>query len=198
MKIMRTSKISRETKETKIDIALNIDGTGNYGIESPIGFLTHMLESFTKHGLFDLTLKAEGDLEVDQHHTVEDIGIALGEAFEQALGKKLGINRSGFFIFPMDDALVTVALDLGGRPYFTFKGDFKRRYCGTLDLDLIEDFFRGFSSTLKANLYIEINQGTNDHHKVEAIFKAFAKVLMQACSVNPRIANIVPSTKGVI
>lgn len=195
---MRTSKIARNTKETQIAVSINLDGTGIYDVKTPIGFLTHMLESFVKHGLFDLELNSKGDLEVDQHHLVEDVGIALGEAFDQALGEKRGINRNGFCIFPMDDTLVTVALDLGGRPYLTFKGDFKRRYCGELDLDLLEDFFRGFSSALKVNLFIEINQGTNDHHKVEAIFKAFAKSMMQACCINSRIQDAIPSTKGVI
>ena len=195
---MRTAQIIRNTKETQITIALDVDGTGNYDIKSPIGFLSHMLESFAKHGLFDLTVSSEGDIEVDQHHLVEDIGIVLGEAFKQALGKKEGINRNGFCIFPMDDTLVSVALDLGGRPYLSFLGEFQRRYCGTLDLDLLDEFFRGFSSALQTNLFIEINRGTNDHHKVEAIFKGFAKSMMQACSINSRIENIIPSTKGVI
>ncbi|UYP46802.1 Imidazoleglycerol-phosphate dehydratase [Candidatus Lokiarchaeum ossiferum] len=195
---MRTTKLTRNTNETQIDISINLDGTGIYDVKTPIGFLTHMLESFAKHGLFDLELNSMGDLEVDQHHLVEDVGIALGEAFDQVLGDKKGINRNGFCIYPMDDSLVTVALDLGGRPYFSFLGEFRRRYCGELDLDLLEDFFRGFSSALKINLFIEINQGTNDHHKVEAIFKALAKSLMQACSINSRIKNIIPSTKGVI
>ncbi|WP_371802303.1 imidazoleglycerol-phosphate dehydratase HisB [Candidatus Lokiarchaeum ossiferum] len=195
---MRTTKLTRNTNETQIDISINLDGTGIYDVKTPIGFLTHMLESFAKHGLFDLELNSMGDMEVDQHHLVEDVGIALGEAFDQVLGDKKGINRNGFCIYPMDDSLVTVALDLGGRPYFSFLGEFRRRYCGELDLDLLEDFFRGFSSALKINLFIEINQGTNDHHKVEAIFKALAKSLMQACSINSRIKNIIPSTKGVI
>ena len=194
----RTQTIKRKTAETDITIELNLDGTGISNIETPIGFFSHMLTSFAKHGLFDLTIKVTGDIDVDQHHTIEDTGIALGEAFRKALGNKSGINRAGFFIYPMDDALATSVVDLGGRTYCTFSGDFKRRFCGELDLDLLEDFFQGFASAAKANVIVEINRGRDDHHKVEALFKSFAKAMLQACSVNPRIRNTIPSTKGVL
>ncbi len=195
---MRISKITRKTKETEISIMLNVDGKGKYVIETPIGFFTHMLESFAKHGLFDIKLDVKGDLEVDQHHTIEDTGIVLGQAFKEALGDKKGINRAGYFIFPMDEALAVAALDISGRPYLKFNAKFKRRFCGELDTDLLEDFFYGFSVGSGANLALQVQYGRSDHHKIEALFKAFAKSMKTACSKDKRAINELPSTKELI
>ncbi len=193
----RIAKVKRKTKETEVFVALNIDGKGKYEIKIPIGFFKHMLESFAKHGLFNLKMNASGDLRVDQHHTVEDCGIALGQAFGKALGKRKGINRAGYFVFPMDDALAIVAVDIGGRPYLNFDVKFRRRFCGDLDTDLIGEFFYGFSVALGANIAIKMPYGKNDHHKIESIFKAFGKAMRMACSVNKKCKEI-PSTKGVL
>ncbi|UCE08857.1 MAG: imidazoleglycerol-phosphate dehydratase HisB [bacterium] len=195
---MRTTEIKRQTHETNISILLNIDGKGQHNIQIPIGFLTHILESFAKHGLFDITMTADGDLHVDQHHLVEDIGIVLGQAFKQALGDKKGINRAGYFVYPMDEALAVVAVDIGGRPYLQFEAEFKRRFCGELDTDLLEDFFQGFAMSLGANVVVRMPYGRIDHHKIEAIFKAFAKAMKMACSIDPRAIESIPSTKGMI
>ncbi|MFH1306559.1 MAG: imidazoleglycerol-phosphate dehydratase HisB [Candidatus Micrarchaeota archaeon] len=195
---MRNAKISRKTKETNISVRLNIDGKGKYKIKTPIGFLTHMFESFSKHGLFDITMNATGDVKVDQHHTVEDCGIALGQAFRKALGEKKGINRAGYFVYPMDDALAVVAIDLSDRPYLQFDTKFKRRFCGELDTDLLEDFFYAFAVNSASNIVVRTPYGKNDHHKIEAIFKAFAKAMKMACSTDPRAKGSMPSTKGVI
>ena len=195
---MRTAKIERNTKETQISIDINIDGTGNYEIQTPIGFFNHMLEAFAKHGLFDISIKAEGDLEVDQHHFVEDCGIVLGQAFKKALGNKKGINRAGYFVYPMDEALAVVAVDIGGRPYLQYDAEFKRRYCGELDTDLIEDFFQGIAINLGGNIVVRMPYGRSDHHKIEAVFKAFAKSMKMACSTDPRAIENIPSTKGMI
>jgi len=195
---MRVSEIQRTTKETNISIHLNLDGKGEYNIKIPIGFFMHMLESFAKHGLFDITITAEGDLHVDQHHLVEDCGIVLGQAFKKALGDKKGINRAGYFVYPMDEALAVVAIDIGGRPYLQFDAEFKRRFCGELDTDLLEDFFQGFAVNLGANVVVRMPYGRSDHHKIEAIFKAFAKAMKMACSTDPRAMENIPSTKGMI
>ena len=195
---MRTAKISRKTKETEIEANVNIGGKGKYKIETPIGFFTHMLESFAKHGLFDIKLNVKGDLEVDQHHITEDTGIVLGQAFNKALGNKKGINRAGYFIFPMDDALAIIALDISGRPYLKFEGKLQRRFCGGFDTDLLEDFFYGFSVGLQANIASQIKYGRSNHHKIEALFKAFAKAMKMACSKDKRALNEMPSTKGLI
>ena len=195
---MRIAKISRKTKETEIEIELNIDGKGKYKNQTPIGFFTHMLTSFAKHGLFDINLNVKGDLEVDQHHTIEDTGIVLGQAFKEALGEKKGINRAGYFIFPMDEALAVAALDISGRPYLKFNAKFRRRFCGELDTDLLEDFFYGFSVGLGANLALQVRYGRSDHHKIEALFKAFAKATKTACSKDRRAINELPSTKELI
>lgn len=195
---MGISKISRKTKETEIEVKLNIDGKGKYNIKTPIGFFTHMIKSFAKHGLFDVQLNVKGDLKVDQHHTIEDTGIALGQAFSKALGDRKGINRAGYFIFPMDDALAIVALDISGRPYLKFEGKLQRRFCGDFDTDLLEDFFYGFSVGLQANLAVKIEYGRSDHHKIEALFKAFAKAMKMACSKDKRALKETPSTKGLI
>src|SRR3989338_11705593 len=171
----RISKIVRKTNETEIAIDLEIDGVGKKLIDSPIGFLNHMLDLFAKQGLFDLNIKAKGDMFVDEHHTVEDIGIAMGKAFSQALGDIKGINRYGFFILPMDEALATVAIDFAGRYAFTFDCNFNREKIGDLSTELIYDFWGGFAQNAKVNLYVKVENGRNDHHKAEAIFKAVAK-----------------------
>ncbi len=191
---MRKSIINRKTKETDISISLTIDGKGKSKISTGIRFFDHMLESFAKHGLFDLTLSAKGDLDVDQHHTVEDVGIVLGQAFEKALGKKIGINRAGYFVYPMDESLAVVSVDLGGRPFCIFDVEVGSKKVGDLDAELLHDFFIAFSSNLKCNIHIMMPYGRNPHHKTEAIFKAFAKAMMMACSLS-RVKSL-PSTKG--
>ena len=195
---MRIAKISRKTKETEIKVMINIDGKGKYKIKTPIEFFTHMLESFAKHGLFDIQLNVKGDLQVDQHHTIEDTGIVLGQAFSKALGDRKGINRAGYFIFPMDEALAIAAVDISGRPYLKFKGKMQRRFCGGFDTDLLEDFFYGFSAGLQANLAVKTEYGRSDHHKIEALFKAFAKAMKMACSKDKRALKEMPSTKGLV
>ncbi|MFA6088264.1 MAG: imidazoleglycerol-phosphate dehydratase HisB [Candidatus Woesearchaeota archaeon] len=195
---MRNSKITRNTKETQISLKLNIDGKGKYVISTPMNFLNHMLENFSKHGAFDLILNAKGDIHIDQHHTVEDIGIVIGQAFKNALGDKKGINRAGFFAFPMDDSLGIVAIDIGGRPAINFKAKFRRRYCGDFDSDILEEFFSGLSKGLSANISIYVPYGRDDHHKIESIFKAFGKALKMACSKDKRLKDYIPSTKGNI
>lgn len=194
---MRRSTIERKTKETQIKVKLDIDGSGKSKLKTPLKFLNHMLELFTKHGCFDLEIAAKGDIEVDQHHTVEDIGITLGQAFNKALGSKKGINRAGFFAFPMDESLSIVAVDISGRPYLKFEPTFKANKIGDLDSDLVYDFFEAFCNNLKATLHIKSFEGRTDHHKAEAIFKAFAKAMKMACSKDKSIKSI-PSTKGLI
>lgn len=195
---MRAARVSRKTRETEISVALKIEGRGSCTIQSPIEFFTHMLESLAKHGMFDLRLEARGDLEVDQHHLAEDCGIALGQAFREALGDRKGINRAGYFILPMDEALAVVAIDLGGRPYLRFNAKFRRRFCGEWDTDVLEDFFYGFAVGLGANIAIMAPYGRSDHHKAEAIFKAFGRAMKAACSRERRAISDVPSTKGLI
>jgi imidazoleglycerol-phosphate dehydratase len=195
---MRKASIQRKTKETAISLTLNLQGTGKSKIMTGIGMLDHMLETFSKHGLFDIQLKAKGDLQVDAHHLLEDCGLCLGQAFKEALGDKKGIHRAGFFVYPMDEALAVVAVDLGGRPCLQFAAQFKRRYCGELDTDALEDFFQAFTVHCAANVVVRMPFGRSDHHKLEAIFKAFAKALKQACSLDPRALDDIPSTKGVI
>jgi imidazoleglycerol-phosphate dehydratase len=177
-------------------MTLNIDGSGKSKIDSPIGFLTHMLESFAKHAIFDLEASIRGDMHVDAHHTVEDTGIALGEALKAALGDKRGIQRAGFWMYPMDEALATVALDLSGRPFLVWDVDFSTPAIGNLPTELFEDFFLGFTNALGANLHVKVHYGRSDHHKIEAVFKALAKSLKMACTIEPRIKNEIPSTKG--
>ena len=195
---MGIAKVLRKTKDTEIEIMLNIEGKGKYRIKTPIGFFTHMLESFAKHGLFDIQLNVKGDLQVGQHHTVEDTGIIVGQAFSKALGDRKGINRAGYFIFPMDDALAIVAVDISGRPYLNFQGKLQRRFCGDFDTDLLEAFFYGFSIGLQANFAVKTEYGRSDHHKIEALFKAFAKAMKMACSKDKRALKEMPSTKGLI
>jgi len=193
----RTATIKRNTNETQVKIRVNLDGTGKYNINTGIGFLDHMLELFSRHSLIDLNAKASGDLIVDKHHTVEDIGICLGQAINKALGNKKGIGRYGFLL-PMDESLAQVAIDLGGRNYLVFKYKPNREYVGDLPTELIEDFFTAFSENLGCNLHIEIKYGRNEHHKIEAIFKAFAKTMKMAIENDPRMKNMLPSTKGKI
>ncbi|MBM3229175.1 imidazoleglycerol-phosphate dehydratase HisB [Candidatus Parvarchaeota archaeon] len=194
----RIGKIVRKTKETDISLEIDIDGSGESEVSTGIGFFDHMLCAFAKHGLFDLKVKAKGDLEIDQHHLVEDVGIVLGRAVEQALGDKKGIGRAGSFAFPMDETLSVVSVDFGGRAYLNFDAKFEREFIGQLQSDLVKEFFAGFVQGAKCNLHIRLLYGGNDHHKCEGIFKGFAKALSQACSINPRVAGKLPSTKGSI
>jgi imidazoleglycerol-phosphate dehydratase len=192
---MRTAKIERKTKETEIVINLNIDGEGGGKIKSPIGFLTHVLESFAKHGQFDIDADIKGDLGVDQHHTVEDTGIVLGKAFKDALKDMKGINRAGYFVFPMDESLSVIAVDIGGRSFLKFDVQFKSEKIGDLQSDLIKEFFKGFADSLGASIHIRLLYGENDHHKAESLFKAFAKAMMIACY---KVGKGLPTTKGRI
>ena len=194
----RTAYQKRKTRETCITANLNLDGKGEHKIITPIGFLSHMLEAFSVHGNFDLEFHAQGDLHVDQHHLLEDSGIVLGGLFDQALGQRKGINRTGYFVFPMDEALAVVAVDISGRPFLQYEVEFTRQYLGDLDTDVLEDFFYGLSICLKANLAVRMPYGKSDHHKMEAIFKALGKSLKMAVSLNPSTANKIPSTKGVM
>lgn len=192
----RTVEITRKTNETDIAIALNVDGTGKRTIDTPVGFLNHMLDLFAKHGIFDLTVKAKGDTWIDEHHTVEDIGIVLGESFAKALGDKKGISRYGFFILPMDEAVATVAIDFAGRYALTFNCPFFRERVGDLSTELVFDFWDAFAQNAKVNLFIKVENGRNDHHKIEAIFKATARAIRMACEIDKRSADQIPSTKG--
>jgi len=192
----RSSEITRNTNETQINLKLNIDGIGKREIDTPVGFLNHMLDLFTKHGLFDFTVKAQGDTFIDEHHTVEDIGIVLGQVFAQSLGDKKGINRYGFFVLPMDETLATVAIDFAGRYAFTLDCQFNREKVGDLSTELVYDFWDAFAQNAKANLFIKVENGRNDHHKIEAIFKATARAIRQACEYDRRALDQIPSTKG--
>ncbi len=195
---MRSASIERNTKETRIRGSLKIEGRGRYDVATGIRFLDHMLELFAKHGGFDLTLRAEGDLDVDQHHTVEDAGIALGQLFAKALGDRRGINRAGYFVLPMDETLAVVAVDLGGRPALVYKDLVRVRYVGDLQTELVEDFFGGFANNAGANLHAKVMYGRSSHHKIEAIFKCFARAMKYACSKDARLRNELPSTKGLL
>ena len=194
----RKASIERKTNETNVEVSLNIDGIGKRTIDTPVGFLNHMLDLFTKGGLFDLTVKAKGDTWIDEHHTVEDIGIVLGEAFAKALGEKRGINRYGFFILPMDEALATVAIDFAGRYSFRFECDFKREKVGGLSTELVKHFWDAFAQNAKANLFIKVEYGENEHHKIEAIFKATSRAIRIACELDKRALDQIPSTKGAL
>ncbi|PIQ73397.1 imidazoleglycerol-phosphate dehydratase [Candidatus Roizmanbacteria bacterium CG11_big_fil_rev_8_21_14_0_20_36_8] len=196
----RAAQVTRRTNETEIAISLNLDGSGKRSIETPVGFLNHMLDLFGKHGLFDMTIQAKGDNDLyrDEHHVVEDIGIVLGQAFAKALGDKQGINRYGFFILPMDESLATVAVDFAGRYTFNLQCDFVRENVGDLSTELVYDFWDAFAQNAKANIYIKVENGRNDHHKIEAIFKAMARACRIACEVDERSKLEFPSTKGVL
>ncbi|HLX44969.1 MAG TPA: imidazoleglycerol-phosphate dehydratase HisB [Bryobacteraceae bacterium] len=195
---MRKASIVRNTKETRISGTLKIEGRGRYDISTGIRFFDHMLELFAKHGGFDLTLKADGDLDVDQHHTVEDVGIVLGQLVAQALGDKKGINRAGYFVQPMDETLAVVALDLGGRPALVYRDLVKVRLVGDLQTELVEDFFGGFANHAGANVHVKVLYGRSNHHKIEAVFKCFARALKYACSKDRRLRDQLPSTKGLL
>lgn len=195
---MRTSAVERNTKETRIRGRLKIEGRGRYEISTGIRFLDHMLELVAKHGGFDLALRADGDLDVDQHHTVEDAGIVLGQLFARALGDRHGINRAGYFVMTMDETLAVAALDLSGRPYLVYSGGVKARTVGDLQAELVEDFFQGFAAHAGANLHVKVLYGRSSHHKLEAVFKCFARALKYACSKDARLKDDLPSTKGLL
>jgi imidazoleglycerol-phosphate dehydratase len=195
---MRKASINRVSKETQIQASLAIEGRGRYQVSTGIRFFDHMLELFAHHGGFDLKLKAHGDLDVDQHHTVEDTGIVLGQLFAKALGDRKGINRAGYFILPMDETLAFVALDLGGRPALAYRDRVRVRLVGDLQAELVEDFFGGFVNHAGANLHARVLYGRSSHHKIEAIFKCFARAMKYACSKDARLKDQLPSTKGLL
>ena len=195
---MRRALIDRRTTETTIALSLGLDGKGKYRVSTGIRFLDHMLELFARHGGFDLEVKASGDLDVDQHHTVEDVGIALGEAVSQALGNRRGINRAGYFVMPMDETLAVAAVDLGGRPHTVVNLKVAARRVGDLQTELVHDFFEGFAIGARANVHVKVMYGRSSHHKIEAVFKAFARALRVACAKDKRLARLLPSTKGLL
>jgi imidazoleglycerol-phosphate dehydratase len=201
----RTAEIERKTKETEIFVKLNIDGKGNANLVYPIGFMSHMLNTFARHGLFDIEIRAKGDLEVDQHHLVEDTGIVLGQCFAKALGDKRGIRRNGSCLFPMDECLARAAVDISGRPFLFFDGQLSqsplisengKEPAYQFQTDVIEDFWQGFVTAAGCNLHLEILRGRSDHHKIEALFKSAAKALRAACEIDERSRDSIPSTKG--
>jgi len=194
----RGAAFDRRTKETDIRGRLIIDGQGRYDVSTGIRFFDHMLELFTRHGGFDLTLTAKGDLDVDQHHTVEDVGIVLGETVLKALGDRKGINRAGYFVMPMDETLAVVAIDLGGRPHAKVDLKVKVRMVGDLQSELVHDFFDGFAAGARANVHMNVLYGRSSHHHVEAVFKAFARALRVDCAKDKRLAKMLPSTKGLL
>jgi imidazoleglycerol-phosphate dehydratase len=194
----RQARVERKTKETEITLHLNIDGTGASKVRTPIPFFSHMLEAFSKHGLVDLTVDAQGDIEVDQHHTVEDVGIVLGQALRQSLGDKKGIVRYGTAYVPMDEALVSASVDLSGRPFLVFNVPVARTRVSNFDLDLLQEYFRAFAFNAEITLHVTMHYGHNLHHITEAVFKAVGRALADATRVNPRIAGILPSTKGAL
>jgi imidazoleglycerol-phosphate dehydratase len=191
----RTAKVNRNTTETQIKLFLNVDGTGKYKISTPIPFFNHMLEAFTRHGLFDIVLKATGDVHVDDHHLVEDVGLVLGQAFVKAIGNKVGLKRYGHFTLPMDETLTQVAVDFCGRPCMIYKSPAKKGTIKKFDLQLVHEFFQAFANEAGLNLHIRVLDGENKHHIVESIFKAFAKAMDMATQVDPRVKGV-PSTKG--
>src|SRR6266404_7170406 len=195
---MRSAALQRDTKETRFGGSLRIEGRGRYEVSTGIRFFDHMLESFAKHGGFDLKLHADGDLDVDQHHTVEDAGIVLGQLFSKALADRRGINRAGYLLLPMDETLAVVALDLGGRPALVYKDLVRVRLVGDLQTELVEDFFGGFVNHAGANLHARVLYGRSNHHKIEAIFKCFARAMKFACSTDRRLRDQLPSTKGLL
>jgi imidazoleglycerol-phosphate dehydratase len=194
----RSASFDRRTTETQIQGRLVLDGRGRYDVRTGIRFFDHMLELFARHGGFDLTLRAAGDLDVDQHHTVEDVGIVLGEATLKALGSRKGINRAGYFVMPMDETLAVVAIDLSGRPHAAIDLKLRVRRVGDLQSELIHDFFEGFASAARANIHATVLYGRSSHHHVEAVFKAFARALRVACAKDARLAKMLPSTKGLL
>jgi imidazoleglycerol-phosphate dehydratase len=195
---MRTAEIIRNTNETKINLSLNLDGTGEYTIDTGCGFLNHMLDLFSKHSRIDLKVTCDGDTEVDFHHTTEDIGIALGEAIKEAAGNKAGIKRYGHIILPMDESLILAAVDFGGRAYLGFDAEIPSSKVGEFDTELVEEFFAAFSRSAGLNLHIKKLDGRNSHHIIEGIFKAVARALAIAIEIDPKLEGAIPSTKGVI
>ncbi len=195
---MRKARLHRSTTETDIQLALTIEGRGRYEVSTGVRFFDHMLELFARHGAFDLKLKAKGDLDVDQHHTVEDVGIALGEAFHNALGDKRGIMRAGYFVMPMDETLGLAAVDFSGRAASVVNTQVRTRLVGDLQAELVHDFFEGFARGARANVHLKILYGRSNHHKIESLFKAFARALRVACSRDRRLAKMLPSTKGLL
>ncbi|MDB5714101.1 MAG: hisB [Sphingomonadales bacterium] len=195
---MRTGSVHRKTSETSIDVELNLDGTGIYEVSTGIGFLDHMMEQLSRHSLIDLDLKAIGDLHIDQHHTTEDSGIAIGEAFSQALGERKGITRFGTAYAPMDETLTRVSLDISGRPFFVWKVQLDNPRLGEWDTELIEHWFHSFSQSAGLTLHVENLYGSNNHHIVESCFKGLARALRQAVEIDPRKADSIPSTKGTL
>jgi imidazoleglycerol-phosphate dehydratase len=195
---VRRAVITRKTTETQISLTLTLDGKGKYEVSTGIRFFDHMLELLTRHGGFDLRLQATGDLDVDQHHTVEDVGIALGEAVSKALGDRRGINRAGYFVMPMDETLGVAAIDLSGRIHAVTDLRLKVRRVGDLEADLVHDFFDGFAQGARANVHVKVLYGRSSHHQIEALFKAFARALRYACSKDKRLARVLPSTKELL
>jgi imidazoleglycerol-phosphate dehydratase len=195
---MRRALIERNTTETQIRLALNIDGTGTFQNHTGIRFLDHMLDLVARHGGFDLEVKATGDLDVDQHHTVEDVGIVLGEAVAKALGDRRGINRAGYFVMPMDETLAVAAIDLSGRPHTVVDTKVRVRMVGDLQTELVHDFFEGFAMGARANVHLKVLYGRSNHHKIEACFKAFGRALRVACAKDSRLAKMLPSTKELL
>jgi len=195
---VRRAVIDRKTAETAIVLSIVLEGRGQYRVSTGIRFLDHMLELVARHGGFDLKVKAAGDLDVDQHHTVEDLGIALGEAVSQALGDRRGINRAGYFVMPMDETLAVAAIDLGGRPHTVVDLGGSAARVGDLQTELVHDFFEGFAIGARANVHVKVMYGRSSHHKVEAVFKAFARALRVACAKDKRLARTLPSTKGLL
>ena len=194
----RAAAIKRETRETQIEGSLTLEGKGRYEISTGIRFFDHMLELVTRHGGFDMKLRATGDLDVDQHHTVEDVGITLGEAVSAALGDRKGINRAGYFLMPMDETLGLAAIDLSGRPHAVVDLKVKVRMVGDLQSELVHDFFDGFATGARANVHVKVLYGRSSHHHIEAVFKAFARALRVACATDRRLAKMLPSTKGLL
>jgi imidazoleglycerol-phosphate dehydratase len=195
---MRRATIERKTTETSIGVTIDLDGTGAYSVDTGIGFLNHMLEQLSRHSLIDLTVNADGDLHIDAHHTTEDSGIAIGQAVAQALGERKGISRYGSALIPMDETLTRVAIDLSNRPYLVWRVDFRRDTLGDMDTELFKEWFQAFAQAAGATLHVECLYGENNHHIVESCFKALARALRQAVEIDPRKADAVPSTKGVL
>ena len=195
---MRKAVVERATRETRISVTVNLDGRGRFDNRTGIRFLDHMLDLVARHGAFDLSVRAEGDLDVDQHHTVEDVGITLGEAVTKALGDRRGINRAGYFVMPMDETLAVAAVDLGGRAHTVVDTKVKVRLVGDLQAELVHDFFEGFASAARGNVHLKVMYGRSNHHKIEACFKAFARALRVACAKDRRMAKQLPSTKGLL
>ena len=195
---MRGAKLHRVTNETDVRLKLALDGSGRYRVSTGIRFLDHMLELFARHGGFDLDITASGDLDVDQHHTVEDVGITLGEAFDSALGNKRGILRAGYFLMPMDETLGLAAVDFGGRSQAVVETKVTARLVGDLQTELVDDFFEGFARGARANVHLKVLYGRSSHHKIESLFKAFARALRVACSRDRRLGRMLPSTKGLL